>query len=118
MGFKNYERLLKQYEGIMKILKGAMKQHEESSKENKNKEKVKDTEHERIVKEHIEYICERTIERKINIADVWLTKLQDGMNLTVEEVEQYAKDKKYIISGKCYNDQSVSCVKIYVGKVL
>ncbi len=114
MVFESYEELLKQYGKIINIFNVTMQQCEEASKEDKEKE----TEHRKIVKEHIEYVFQRTKERKINIADVWLTKLQDGIRLTVEEVEQYANDNKYIIYDRCYTDQSVSCVRIYVGKVL
>lgn len=76
------------------------------------KAKVKPEGHKKVVTEHIQYICDQARERNLNVAEIILTKLQNGQYLEEKEVEEYAKENNLSVIGNFYIANELKSIKI------
>ena len=81
------------------------------------KAKIKTEEHQKMVKEHIRYVCEQAIKNKQKVAEICLTRLQDGEYLEKEEVEEYAKENNHTIEGTFDLAGTTKCVKMHLSRI-
>lgn len=73
--------------------------------------------HNRMAQEYIQYVCEQARKNNQKVAEICLTKLPNGENITKEDVENYANENRHTIEGTFNIAGTERCVKMHLSKI-